>query len=128
MKRTSHAFVNQVFVCVLVSIGFGGSIGLGTVWLRHQMSITANANRILAGQLAAIERRIAETKTLVESGQSPDALRRLNADMHLSLVPVSDGQLVHVAEDPIQRMLARANRELFNDGPKPVLFQVALQR
>ena len=92
MKKTSHAFVNQVFVCVLVSIGFGGSIGLGTVWLRHQISITANENRILAGRLAEIERRIAETKTLVESEQSPDALRRLNANLHLGLVPVSDGQ------------------------------------
>ena len=128
MKKSSHAFVNQVFVCVLVSIGFGGSIGLGTVWLRHQMSIAADANRFLAGRLAQIEREIAETKTLVESQQSPDALRRLNAEMRLGLVPVSDGQLVHVTEDPIQRMVARANRELFNDGPKPVMFQVALQR
>ena len=36
MKKTdTHAFVNQLLVYTLVMICFSGSIGLGTVWLRH---------------------------------------------------------------------------------------------
>lgn len=124
MKPNSHAFVNQLLVCLLVAISAGGSVGVGLVWIRHQISVTANANRVMSARIREIERQIMETKTVVESAQSPDALRRLNANFQLGLMPKSDGQVLHVAGDPVQRLMARANRELFTDARAPIALTI----
>ncbi len=126
MKKNSHAFVNQILLCVLVTTGFGGSVGLGTVWMRHQISVTANANRALAAQIVEIERRVAETRTLVESEQSPELLRQRNELWRLGLVPVSESQKVHVTAGPVRRLAERANRELFGDYSSAIQFRVSL--
>ena len=126
MKNNSHAFVNQLMICLLVTIFSGGSLGLSTMWMRHQISLVANANRALATRITEVERRISETKTTVESAQSPEALRRLNADFQLGLVPVSDGQVVHVTEDPVRRLATRANSGLYGEAPAAVAFTIAL--
>ena len=128
MKNNSHGFVNQVMVGLLVTLGSGGTLGVGTVWMRHEISLVANANRALATRLTEVERRIAETKTLVESAQSPEALRRLNAEFQIGLVPVSDGQVVHVAEDPVRRLATRVNSGLYGEGPAVVALTIAPQR
>ena len=128
MKNNSRAFVNQLMICLLVTICCGGSLGVGIVWIRHQISITANSNRLLAARIREVERQIMETKTLVESAQSPDALRRLNAAFQLGLEPKSDGQVLHVAGDPVHRLVARANRELFTGDRAPVTLTLPLAR
>ena len=127
MKKNRHAFANQLVVCLLVTISVAGSAGLSLVWLRHQISITANANRALAARLRDVERQITETITLVETASSPDALRRLNADFRLGLAPVSEGQVMHVTGDPVQRLVARANRELFGEARAPIALTLAAQ-
>jgi hypothetical protein len=115
MKRNdTHAFVNQILVCVLVTICFGGSIGLGTVWMRYQISLTARSNRELNARIADVDRQLTEMASFVESEQSIERLKQRNAEMHLGLVPVTEQQLVHVAEDPVRRLAARANREFFD--------------
>src|SRR4051812_26786390 len=126
MKRNdTHAFVNQLLVCVLVTICFGGSIGLGTVWMRHQISLTANNNRALTAQIAALQRSIDETKTLVDIEQSAEALHRRNAGWNLGLDLVTPAQLVHVSEDPVRRLAAKAGREFSLQVPNSAV-RVAL--
>ena len=61
----THAFVNQLLVGTLAMILFSGSIGLGAVWMRHQISTTAQATRQIETTLAEVERRIAETTALI---------------------------------------------------------------
>ena len=114
MRKNSNAFINQLLICLLVTFGFSGSIGLGTVWMRHQISVTANANRALAAEIARIERLEAEKKTLVKSAERPDELRRLNREMRLGLVPMNEVAVQHVAEDVIERLVERANRGLYS--------------
>ena len=66
-KHVPHAFVNQLLVYALVLIGFGGSMGMGAVWLRHQMSVTAEANRRLESRtrgLAAWRRHLRDRRGL----------------------------------------------------------------
>ncbi len=127
MKRNdTHAFVNQILVCVLVTICFGGSIGLGTVWMRHQISLTAKSNRDLEAQIRGVERSLSEMTSLVESEQTVEKLKQRNADMRLGLVEVTGQQVVHVTEDPVKRLAARANRELFSSVPDSGAFRVAL--
>lgn len=113
----THAFVNQLLVCLLVTISFGGSIGLGAVWLRHQISLTANSNRLLQARIAGIERRLAETNTAIEGEQGSDVLRRRNTEWHLGFVSASDAQVVRVTDDPAQRLASRRKGELLSlDG------------
>ncbi|MFH1497884.1 MAG: hypothetical protein ABII82_08675 [Verrucomicrobiota bacterium] len=119
-----NAFINQLFVYVLVGVCLSGSAGLGAVWLRHQISITANHTRRLEVRLAEAERRLAEVTTYVAAEQSPDALERRNREMRLGLVMPREPQVVRVAESPERRLAARRNADLFADEPAatPVRF------
>lgn len=111
MKNNSQAFVNQLLVCLLVTIAFGGSIGLGTVWMRHQISVTANANRALAAKITEVERRIEEMVTLLETEKRPEALRQLNQELALGLVRIDEVPVVPAQTHPA-RMAERSSRAL----------------
>lgn len=135
MRRNDHAFVNQLLMCLLVSICFGGSIGLGTVWMRQQISQTANTNRQLAAQTDELKRRIDEVGAQIEREQNPDLLRRRNEAWNLGLVPVSDAQVMHVTENPIARLMQRAGAggwaaagESAGRRPATVTLRVSLNR
>jgi hypothetical protein len=125
MKKNSQAFVNQIVVCLLVTICFGGTVGLGTVWMRHQISTTANTNRQLAAELTELRRLISERTAVIESEQHPELLRGLNTRMRLGLVPMNDVPLYNVTEDPVRRMVERANAGVFSDGPPPLTLKLA---
>ena len=120
MKLSNHAFVNQLLVYTLVMICFSGSIGLGTVWMRHQMSLTANATKVLDARIAELDRQLNETKTVLEAEQDPVVLKQRNAAWHLGLVQPTVDQIVRVQGDPVMRLAAKHNRGLFNDGVAPV--------
>ena len=121
MNRTSnHAFVNQLLVYTLVMICFTGTIGLGTVWMRHQISLTANAAKVIDARIAELDRRLNETKAVMEAEQDPAILKRRNAEWHLGLVAPSQTQIVRVPGDPVMRLAAKRNRGLFTDGVAPV--------
>ncbi len=126
MKKDSRAFVNQLVICVLVSMTLGGSIGLGTVWLRHQNSLTAKANTALVARIAAVERRSDEMKTLIQGEMRPELLRRRNVEMGLGLVPMNELPIVQVTENITDRMVERANRGLFTDVPVVPVVRVKL--
>ncbi|MBI5688506.1 MAG: hypothetical protein HZC55_00305 [Verrucomicrobia bacterium] len=128
MKKDSSAFANQLLVGLIVAICFGGSIGLGTVWMRHQISVTAKDNRDLAAQIARLERLIDEKKTIIETEQAPDKLRTLNVTLGLGLVPMTQIPVEHVTENVVERMARLAHRDLFTDAaarPAPVTFRIA---
>ena len=130
MKKNSQAFVNQLLICLLVTMTCGGSIGLGTVWVRHQNSTTAKVNRALAARIAEVERRNDELTTLIQGEQRPELLRRRNLEMRLGLVPMNEVPVVHVADNVNDRLVARANRDLYRtDRPRPavVSFKIALR-
>lgn len=94
-----------------------GSIGVGTVWLRHQNSLTAKANSALVARFAEVERRNDEMKTLIQGEMRPDLLRRRNIEMGLGIVPMNELRIISVRENITDRMVERANRGLFTDTP-----------
>lgn len=110
-----HAFINQLFVYVLVGVCLSGTAGLGAVWLRHQISVTANHTRRLEVRLAEAERRLAEVTTFVAAEQSPNVLERRNREMNLGLVMPREPQVVRVAESPERRLAAKRNADLFTE-------------
>ena len=103
---TSQGFINQLLVYTLVMICFSGSIGLGTVWMRHQISITANATKQLDARLSAIERHLTEATAAAEIERDTNVLLRRNSEWKLGLVPPTQAQIVHVTEDPVIRLAA----------------------
>ncbi len=125
---SSQGFVNQLLVYTLVMIGFTGSIGLGTVWMRHQISVTANATKQLAARIADLERRLAETTTAEETERDPNVLLERNAQWHLGLVAPTQGQIVRVPGDPAQRLASKRNRGLFSDRAAAISIPLALRR
>lgn len=122
MRTTNHAFVNQFVIYTLLTICFSGSIGLGTVWMRYQISITANANKVLEARLAELKRHLAETNTAIEIQQSPAVLRQRNASMNLGLILP---EVQSVTESPTLRLIAKSSRALFDDRAVPVTFRLA---
>lgn len=129
MKRNSQAFVNQLLVCLLVTMTFGGSIGLGTVWMRHQISVTAKANRALAAEINEVNRRSDALEALIRTEQRPELLRQLNIDtFRLGLVLMNEVPIVHVIDNVGQQMVERANRWSFPPTARegsPVTFRLA---
>ncbi len=125
---SNQGFVNQLLVYTLVMIGFSGSIGLGTVWMRHQISVTANANKQLDARIAMIERHLAETITAAESERDTQVLLRRNAEWKLGLVQPSHAQIVRLGEDPVMRLAAKRNAGLFGDAAPAAAVYVPLAR
>ena len=125
-KAGAGAFVSQFLVYALVAISASGTIGLGTVWMRHQISVAANANKALEASIADLERRIEETDAAIAVEQDPAVLLRRNTDWGLGLAPPAEPQVRRVSEDPVARLAGIRNRTLFGEGPSTVTIRVAL--
>jgi hypothetical protein len=117
-----------VLIGALVMICFSGSLGFGTVWLRHEISLAADRNKQLESQLAEIDRHIDETTSAIAAEQSPAALVRRNTEWRLGLVPPREPQVVRVPDDVEQRLMAKNHAELYaaEGGPvvRPVVFNL----
>jgi hypothetical protein len=125
-KGGSNAFVNQFMVFALVAICGCSSIGLATVWMRHQISVAANTNKALEASIADLERRIEEADAAISAEQDPAVLTRLNTEWQLGLVPPAETQLRRVTVDTVMQLASKHNRRLFGDGPATVSLRVAL--
>jgi hypothetical protein len=124
--NASSAFVNQFMVYVLVLICGSATIGLGTVWMRHQISLAANANKVLEAQIADVDRHIEETDAAVSAEQDPSVLNQRNTAWHLGLVPPGETQVHRVTEDSVLRLASLHNSKLFGEGAATISVQVAL--
>ena len=114
-------------VYTLVAIGLTGSVGVASVWMRHQISVTANTNKQLEARIAQVERLVQQTGAWVAEEQDVTALLRSNAKWKLGLVQPREEQVVRMNEDPVAHLAAKSNRGLFKGELESVSFRVALQ-
>ena len=128
MKNNSQAFVNQLLVCLLVTMTFGGSLGLGMVWMRHQISLTAKANRVFLAEIDEVNRRSDDIEALVRSEQRPELLRQLNLEFRLGLVPMNEIRVQHVTENVTQRLVEQATRWSFPPDARETPITVKIAR
>lgn len=110
----THAIYSQMLGLTLALLVFSGSLGLGAVWMRQQISGAANRSRTLEGQLADVERRLDEVNAGVAAAVNPSALLQRNTTMRLGLASPKEVQVVRVNEVPELRLAAKRNREVFN--------------
>ena len=106
--------VNRLIAMVLFLLIFAGSLGLGAVWMRGEISRTANFSRALQGRINDVERRLDEVNAQVASAVNPDALLRQGEFMNLALVSPREIQVVRVPESPELRLAAKRNRDVFS--------------
>jgi len=118
------AYINQLLVYTLTMLFFTGSIGLGTVWLRHEISLTANNNKVVELRIAEVERHLNEVNAEIDSASTPQELSRQNAGLHLGLVAPNETQVVRFAEQPEIRLAAKRRSEIYADATfVPVIFR-----
>jgi hypothetical protein len=124
---SSRAFVNTLLVYSLVAIGCTGTVGLGMVWSRHQISELARENKALATRIAELGRQTQETSAEIAAQLDPVVLLQRNAQLHLGLVPPAPTNLFYSNQDPEMHLAAKHNEGLFADRPANVTFRVAAQ-
>jgi hypothetical protein len=118
MKQNSRAFINHLVGGAILTIGVGGGVGLGVVWMRHQISTTANQIRKIDAERAETERLISEKTAAIASAQRPDLLRAANDRFRLGLVPMSDVPLFNESSDAaIRGLVLRSTQDLMEAPP-----------
>jgi hypothetical protein len=110
----ARAIVNRIILLTLCGLMLTGSLGLGAVWMRQEISQAANHSRALQVTLADVERRLDEVNAQVAAAVNPDTLLRRNQAMHLALAAPKEAQVVRVGESVELRLAAKRNREVFN--------------
>ena len=109
----AHSLVNRLIGLTLLLLVFAGTLGLGAVWFRQEISQTANRSRSLEGKLADVERRLDEINAQVAAAVNPDALLRQNEVMRLGLAAPREIQVVRVAGSAELRLASKRNMETF---------------
>ena len=123
----AHAHVNRLIALTLLLLVFSGSLGLGAVWVRQEISSTANRSRALVGRITDIERRLDEVNAEIAAAVNPDALLKQNQAMRLGLASPREIQVVRIDESPELRLAAKRNREIFSlaaEGDRAPAFRV----
>ena len=110
----SNALVNRLIAMALLLLIFSGTLGLGAVWMRGEISRAANRSRALEGQITDVERRLDEVNAQVASAVNPDALLRQGQVMNLALASPRELQVVRVPESAELRLAAKRNRDVFS--------------
>jgi frataxin-like iron-binding protein CyaY len=105
--------VNRVIFLTLMLLVFTGTLGLGAVWMRQEISQTANRSRALEDRLTDISRRMDEVNADVASAVNPDALLRQNESMRLALASPREFQVQRVSGSAELWLAAKRNREVF---------------
>lgn len=101
MKRSTRpaaAPLNRLLLATLLLLAFAGSIGVATVWLRHQVSAVAEANKQTQTRIAEVQRRTAETNAEIASALNPERLLFQNQALRLGLDRPREQQVVAVAD------------------------------
>ena len=110
----ANTFVNRLIALTLLLLVFSGSLGLGAVWVRQEISQTANRSRSLEVRLADVERRLDEVNAEVAAAVNPEALLQQNQAMQLGLVSPQEDHVVRVNESPEVLLASKRNRDVFS--------------
>ena len=109
----ANSLVNRLIALTLLLLVFAGSLGLGAVWFRQEISQAANRSRSLAGRIADVERRLDEVNAEVAAAVNPDTLLRQNEVMRLGLAAPREIQVWRLAGSAELRLASKRNYDAF---------------
>lgn len=107
--------VNSLFLLTLFMLAYMAAIGFGTVWLRYQISVTANTNKELEGEIQDTQRRLNEVTAEVAFAESPEQLLKKNQELHIGLIQPREDQVVRATGDVERRLVAKRFGQLFSN-------------
>ena len=112
--RPAHVALNRILFFSFVLLVFAGAIGFGTVWLRHQIAVAANENKVIEQGIVEIERSLSEVDAELAATLSPEFLILRNQELDLRLAPTSESQIVRISDDVEIRLATKRNQGLFS--------------
>ncbi len=113
-RRPAHVALNRILFFSFVLLVFAGAIGFGTVWLRHQIAVAANENKVIEQGIVEIERSLSEVDAELAATLSPEFLILRNQELDLRLAPTSESQIVRISDDVEIRLATKRNQGLFS--------------
>jgi len=131
MKRKTKAAaspVNRLLLAIILLLAFAGSIGLATVWLRHQISEVAQTNKQMQQRIVEVQRRTAETNAEIAAALNPEGLLTQNSALKLGLEMPREHQIVSVVEPVEVRLAAKRNSDRFAPTLVSTSFPLATAR
>jgi cell division protein FtsB len=108
---SSRALRHKLVALSLLWLLFFGSSGLYAVWVRQEISRTANRNKTLERKAADLDRRLDAVATAIAMAGSPEALLAQNNRMRLGLVRPSEEQVQRIEVSPELLLVAKRNQE-----------------
>lgn len=131
MKRSSKSAaspVNRLFLATFLLLAFAGSIGLATVWLRHQISGVAESHKQLQARIIEVQRRTAETNAEIAGALNPEVLLGQNDTLRLGLAMPREHQIVSVADAVEVRLASKRNSDRFTTAFISTAFPLSTPR
>ena len=116
---------NRLIIATVMLLVFAGSIGLATVWLRHQITEVAETHQKAQVRIADVDRRVAEVNAEIAANLNPDVLLRQNSRLNLGLAAPRDNQIVRVNEEVEVRLATKRNAELYTTNVVPASYSVS---
>ncbi len=106
--------MNSLFLLTLFMLAYMAAIGFGTVWLRYEISVTANINKGLEAEIADTQRRLSEVDAEVAFAESPAELLKQNHALGIDLIQPREDQVVRESDDVERRLAAKRFGRLFS--------------
>jgi hypothetical protein len=107
MKSSNRTFTYLSILCVLIICG---ASGIGMVWMRQQISRTADRIRTTEQQITEVERRVRLLDDSIATSTQP---RYLQARVANRLQPARENQLVFIQERYRDDVYVYAVRDAF---------------
>lgn len=103
--RPLSGFVNPLLLCTLVGLGASGGVGVGAVWLQHQISISANENKALETRITALERESEQLTTEIAEETDQAVLLQRSERWHLGLAAPAQDRVQIITGNAVQDFL-----------------------
>ncbi|MGH8020497.1 MAG: hypothetical protein ACREIA_19865 [Opitutaceae bacterium] len=113
-SRPTGGVVNSLFLLTLFMLAYMAAIGFGTVWLRYEISVTANTNMGLEAGIADAQRRLSEADAEVAFAESPAELLKQNEALGINLIQPREDHVIRESDDVERRLAARRFGRLFS--------------
>lgn len=122
-RKREPAIINSLFWLTLLMVAYAGVIGFGKVWMRHRVSVAANASKVLEQDIADLQRRLADISAQIAVARGTDQLLHLNRQFGLNLVQPSEEQVIRTRDDVELRLAGKRFERLFSSGDEQSLAQ-----
>ena len=122
------SYLRQIVILVILNLAVAAVGGLSLVWLRQEVSKTAQSCLSLRTTIDTESRLLSELKTRIAAVQSPEALVRRAERSGLVLIRPRADQMVRLDLASARRVMDRNARSLAAQATDPVLvtFDLAL--